>query len=59
MSGTDEQAVARAHLRDLPPCRVCGKTATVEMFNGVNAPMGVFCRTHGEKALAKFKGEQP
>lgn len=43
-----------AHLRDLPKCS-CGKAATVELFSGVNAPMGKYCGPCGRRKLREFK----
>ena len=51
-----DQARVRAHLRPLPRCGVCGKPATEQLYNGVNAPSGVYCSRHAQAALLKFKG---
>ena len=50
------QARERAHLRPVrqPRCH-CGKPATHELFNGVNAQIGRYCGRCGEAALAAFK----
>jgi hypothetical protein len=54
-----EQAYAMAHLRDLPSCQTCGKAATVQLYSGVNAPMGYFCKRCGNGALRRFKKGEP
>ena len=41
----------RAYLARLPRCEACGKPATVELRNPVNAPLGRYCDRHGKKAL--------
>lgn len=43
-----------AHLRPLPRCK-CGKPATEELFNAVNAPSGRFCDRCAPKALKEFE----
>ena len=50
------QARERAHLRAVrqPRCH-CGKPATHELFNGVNAQIGRYCERCGKAALASFK----
>lgn len=48
------QAIDNAHLRPLPRC-TCGKPATQQMFNGLNAPAGVYCERHAKAALKQFK----
>lgn len=41
-----------AHLRSIEQhCQVCGKRASVELRNTWNAPIGIFCKPHGTKAL--------
>jgi hypothetical protein len=46
-----------AHLREIvaPRCERCGGRATVTLVNGVNAPIGVYCRHHGGLALRAFR----
>lgn len=50
-----------AHLRDLPPCYTCGRPASEQLYNGVNAPSGVYCARHAAAALRAFQArhEQP
>lgn len=48
-----------AHLRPLPKCLRCGKAATQELYNAVNAPLGRYCDTHGKKALDDFVRRNP
>ena len=43
-----------AHLRSLQRCDRCGKPATRELFNAVNAPSGRYCDAHAAKALADW-----
>lgn len=45
----------RAHLFPLPRCRVCGRAATHELRNGVNAGQGLYCPGCGRAALKDFK----
>jgi hypothetical protein len=40
-----------AHLRPLRRCGQCGKPATQELYNAVNAPSGSYCDPHAAKAL--------
>jgi hypothetical protein len=48
----------RAYLTPLPRC-VCGKPATQELRNGVNAKIGQHCDRCAGPALARFaKGGQ-
>lgn len=49
-----DQARDMAHLRPLPRCS-CGKPATKQLVNGVNAPLGVYCSQHAGSALKRFK----
>jgi hypothetical protein len=44
-----------AHLRELARCRTCGRPATQELYNAVNAPLGVYCSRHGKAALRAFE----
>lgn len=44
----------RSHLVPLPRCR-CGKPATQELRNGVNASFGVYCDRCAKPALARLK----
>lgn len=45
-----------AHLRDISArCAVCGKTATVQLFNTFNAPGGRYCQRHGEQARRELQ----
>lgn len=54
--GRVDQARAMAHLRKLPrPKCSCGKTATTELVNGVNAPIGVYCGRCAPGALRRFR----
>ena len=49
-----------AHLRSIVRnCQhdSCRKVAVVQLFNGRNAPMGVYCQKHGSQALADHKRE--
>lgn len=50
-----------AHLRDIPQPRckwtLCPKPARVTLINNHSAPMGDYCKSHGEKALQKFLKE--
>ncbi len=43
-----------AHLRPLQRCDRCGKPATQELYNAVNAPSGKYCDTHASKALQEW-----
>ena len=44
------------HLRDIDfRCSRCGARATVELYNERNAPLGKFCRRHGNEALKAEK----
>ncbi len=49
-----------AHLRTLRRCGhergfgQCGKPATQELYNAVNAPSGVYCDAHADKALEEW-----
>lgn len=44
-----------AHLRPLARCRTCQRPATVELYNAVNAPQGVYYAPHGQAALRAFE----
>ena len=53
MSG---QARRMAHLRPIRQARChCGRPATHELFNGVNAQIGRYCERCGQAALATYK----
>lgn len=54
-----DQARDFAHLVELPGCLDCGKTATVRLRNGLNAPIGDYCKPHGDRALKVFKAGRP
>ena len=47
-----------AWLRELPPCYVCTKPATVEILNRCNAVMGRYCTKHGKEALVRTIKEE-
>jgi hypothetical protein len=49
------QASLMAHLRPLRRCHDCGQPATQELFNGLNASLGVYCDKHARLALTNFK----
>ena len=40
------------YLQLLPQCYTCGKPATRQLVNPVNAPSGVYCAKCGKRALA-------
>ena len=46
-----------AHLRPLAHCVSygCDRPATRELYNGQNAPSGVYCDRHAKAALRKFQ----
>lgn len=48
-----------AYLRTLskPRCH-CGKPATVELVNQLNAPSGKFCRTCGKRKLHRMASRE-
>jgi hypothetical protein len=58
MSG--DASYERAHLRTLARCQWVGCTspATQELYNGRNAPCGVYCNKHAEPALKRFKARR-
>lgn len=35
--------------------RACSKSATVALYNGVNAIIGRYCQKHGKAALAELR----
>ena len=47
-----------AHLRRLQRCDRCGKPATQELYNAVNAPSGRYCDKHAHAALVKWNTER-
>lgn len=49
-----DQATQFAHLRALPRCS-CGRPATEQLYNGLNAPLGTYCDRHAKAALKAFK----
>jgi hypothetical protein len=46
-----------AHLRRLQRCDRCGKPATQELRNAANAPSGIYCDTHANKALIDWNAD--
>lgn len=46
-------------MRVLPGCHRCGKPATQQLVNPVNAPSGVYCAKCGERALASVEKRFP
>ena len=54
MTPHPDQATSMAHLRPLPRCS-CGRPATEQLYNGLNAPAGVYCDRHAKAALKRFK----
>ena len=46
-----------AHLRTLRRCSDCDRAATKELYNRWNAPQGVFCDRHAERALREFQSK--
>lgn len=58
MVSAADRARERAYLRELPRCE-CGRAATVELRNGLNESIGVFCSGCGRRRLRDFmKGRQ-
>jgi hypothetical protein len=53
-----DQARDLAHLVHLRTCADCGRPATFQLFNGLNAPFGVYCSMHAPVALRRFKAGQ-
>jgi len=51
-----------AHLNELPRhrCRAvgCDRFATCELINDRSAPVGYYCRRHGERELAAFEHQR-
>ena len=37
------------------PCKACGHTAQVEVFNRLKVSHGLFCREHGDEELKRLK----
>lgn len=48
------------YLRRLPDnkCRTCLKKAAVQLYNTFNAPLGMYCKPCGQKALRERLKEE-
>lgn len=40
-----------------PKCQICGKLATKELMNQLNAPCGKYCETHAKRKMEQLKAE--